>query len=61
MDDPADWVPVGEASGPLDPSGPLDVGPGIDVDDVALQLTTATPMMIAVRTRTESASLAGPR
>ena len=62
MSDPDDGVLDEDAAGLLDVS---DVGPlalvcvvlGTGVDDVALQLTTATPNKTAVITRDESASI----
>lgn len=59
MGDPDDGVLDEDAAGLLDVSdvGPLalvGVGFGTDVDDVALQLTTATPNKTAVITRNES-------
>ena len=61
MGDPDDGVDE-DAAGLLDVSdvGPLalvGVGFGTGVDDVALQLTTATPNKTAVITRDESASM----
>ena len=61
MGDPDDGVDE-DAAGLLDVSdvGPLalvGVGFGTGVDDVALQLTTATPNKTAVITRDESASV----
>jgi hypothetical protein len=60
--DPDDGVLDEDAAGLRDVSdvGPLalvGVGFGTGVDDVALQLTTATPRTTAVITRNESASL----
>ena len=62
MGDPDDGVLDEDAAGLLDVSdvGPLalvGVGFGNGVDDVALQLTTATPNKTAVITRDESASM----
>ena len=62
MSDPDDGVLDEDAAGLLDVSdvGPLalvGVGLGTGVDDVALQLTTATPNKTAVITRDESASM----
>lgn len=62
MGDPDDGVLDEDASRLLDVSdvGPIAlvcVGFGTGVDDVALQLTTATPRTTAVITRNESASL----
>ena len=62
MDDPAATGLDEEASGLLDGSdvGSLalvGVGFGAGVDDVELQLTTATPNKTAVITRDESASM----
>lgn len=59
MSDPDDGVLDEDAAGLLDVSdvGPLalvGVGFGTDVDDVALQLTTAIPNKTAVITRNES-------
>ena len=59
MSDPDDGVLDEDAAGLLDVSdvGPLalvGVGLGTDVDDVALQLTTAIPNKTAVITRNES-------
>jgi hypothetical protein len=62
MSDPDDPVLDEDAAGLLDVSdvGPLalvGVGLGNGVDDVALQLTTATPNKTAVISRDESASI----
>jgi len=62
MGDPDDGVLDEDAAGLFDGSdvGPLalvGVGLGTGVDDVELQLTTATPNKTAVITRDESASM----